>query len=397
MVEGAISAVREASDEGQFLLATLPPSKRHIRLALGIVAALVVAMLVIAPFADIPLPQIGAFIPVLQTAIIFAGLITSALLFSQFFVVGRTSLFALAISYLFAGLMMIPFMLTFPGAFSSTGLLGAGLQSTTYIGSFYRVGAALGVIAYALLRNSGSTTSLASRSPLVVIIWSVAAVIVIVCGLTWFAIARESLLPVIFIDSRHSDNAARVLQGTILASFFALALALVWVRCRSVLDLWLIVMCCTWLLFQVTMSVIVHERFTVGWYGARGYEVIATMVVLIALLSETTALYAKLARSLVRERRERDARQLVIETMVTTISHELKQPLGSIVINGHAALRWMAKPDFDEARVSIERAVSSAHRASEVLDSIRSLFKKDIHERAGLDANERHSTGADDG
>jgi hypothetical protein len=101
-------------------------------LAIGIVATLVVTVLVMAPFANIPLPQLGAFYPVILTINITADLITSALLFSQFFVVGRTALFVLAIGYLFTALMMIPFMLTFSGAFSSTGLLGAGPQSALY-------------------------------------------------------------------------------------------------------------------------------------------------------------------------------------------------------------------------------------------------------------------------
>jgi two-component system sensor histidine kinase UhpB len=129
------------SDEGQFLLATLPPSNRQIRLALGIIAALVVAVLIIAPFADMRLPQLGTFFPVLLTVMIVNDLITSALLLSQFFVVGRMALFVLAISYLFTGLMTVPFMLTYPGAFSPTGLLGAGLQSAIYIAIFYQVAA----------------------------------------------------------------------------------------------------------------------------------------------------------------------------------------------------------------------------------------------------------------
>jgi hypothetical protein len=87
------------SDEDQFLLATLPPSNRQIRLALGVIAALVVAVLIIAPFANIRLPQLGTFFPVLLTVVIVNDLITSALLLSQFFVVGRMALFVLAISY----------------------------------------------------------------------------------------------------------------------------------------------------------------------------------------------------------------------------------------------------------------------------------------------------------
>ena len=381
--------VRDASDEGQFLLATLPPSKRHIRLALGLVAALLVSVLVMAPFANIPLPQVGAFYPVVLSVNITADLITSALLFSQFFVVGRTALFVLAIGYLFTGLMMIPFMLTFPGAFSSTGLLGAGLQSALYLSLFFRAGASLGVIGYALLRNAGSTTSMSGRSPLIVIICSTAAVIAIVCGLTWLATAGEALLPIVFVDSRHTANhGALMVQVVILLSLYALALALLWARRPSVLDLWLMVMCCKWLLFLVTSNFLSDDRFTVGWYGARGYEVIAVMVVLVALLSETTALYAKLARTVVRERGAREARQVAMDAMAAAIAHELKQPLAAIAINGRAGLRWMAKPDLHEARAAIERMVSNAHRASEVIDGIRALFKRKIQGRESVNVND---------
>jgi len=381
--------VRETSDEGEFLLAILPPTKRHIRLAIGIVAALVVAVLVMAPFADIPLPQLGAFYPVILAINITADLITSALLFSQFFVVGRTALFVLAVGYLFTALMMIPFMLTFPGAFSSTGLLGAGLQSALYLSYFFRAGASLSVIGYALLRNAGSTTSMYRRSPLIVIVSSIAVVIAIVCGLTWLATAGEALLPVVFGDSRHVTNRGVLMaQVVLLFSLYALALALLWAGRRSVLDLWLMVMSCTWLLFLVMSNFLSGDRFTVGWYGARGYEVIAVMVVLVALLSETTALYAKLARTVVRERGAREARQVAMEAMGAAIAHELKQPLAAIATEGYAGLRWIAKPDLDEARASFESVVSGAHRASEVIDGIRSLFKREIHGRASLDVSE---------
>src|SRR5208282_2652982 len=200
------------------------------------------------------------------------------------------------------GLLTIPFMLVFPGGFSPTGLLGAGLQSAVLITVSYRLGVSLGLIAYALLRNADSTTSISDRSPLVIVIGSVAVVVAIVCGLTWLATAKEPLLPIIFADTVHRNRGAAMLFAVVQLALIALALALLRVRWRSVLDLWLMVVCLTELLFQIMSGFIVNERFTLGWYGARCYAVIATMVVLLALLSETTTLYAKLARSVVRER-----------------------------------------------------------------------------------------------
>jgi len=63
MQRSTSSQLRDTSDEDQFLLVTLPPSKRQIRLAVGIIAALVAVFLAIAPFANVPLLQLSAFYP----------------------------------------------------------------------------------------------------------------------------------------------------------------------------------------------------------------------------------------------------------------------------------------------------------------------------------------------
>ena len=103
------------SNEGTFLLVSLPPPKGHIRLALSIIVALLVIFFVMVPFANVQLPQLGTLYLVILTITMVSDLITSALLFSQFFVAGRTALFALAISYLFTGLLTIGFYAAFSG------------------------------------------------------------------------------------------------------------------------------------------------------------------------------------------------------------------------------------------------------------------------------------------
>jgi len=382
--------LREASTEGPFLLVSLPPTKEQIRLALGIVVALLVIFFALAPFADIQLPEVGAFYLVILTITMVNDLITSALLFSQFFAVGRTALFALAISYLFTGLLTIPFMLVFPGGFSTTGLLGAGLQSAVLITISYRLGISLGLIAYALLRNADRTTSVSDRSPTLVVMGSVAVVIAIVCGLTWAATAMEPLIPDIFVDTVHRDRSLAMSFAVVQLALIALALVLLWVRWRSVLDLWLMVACFTELLFQVMSGTIVNARFTVGWYGARCYAIIATIVVLLALLSEATTLYAKLARSVIRERSARAARQMTADAVVASIAHEIKQPLQGMVMSANAGLRWLdrAVPDLDAAKAALNRVATDGHRASAIIENVRALFKQDSRTFTPIDVNE---------
>jgi signal transduction histidine kinase len=384
--------MRETSDQQQFLLAGLPPSRGQIRFALGVVAALFGAFVVTAPFTYAQLPRIDAFIPALETAIVINDLITSILLFSQFFIVRRWALLVLGSSYLFTALIVIPHALTFPGAFALTGLLGAGQQSTVWIYIFWHAGAPLTVIIYALLkdRDAEGGASAPERSPVAVIGWSVVAVAATVCGLTWFAIAGDWFLPRVFLDNLQMNQSLSSRFGGLIILLDAVALALLWHRRRSVLDLWLMVMCCTWMLEGTISAVLINARFSLGWYAGRTYALVATILVLVVLLSETTTLYAHLARSVMKRRGEREGQQIAMDAMAASIAHEVNQPLSAIALNSQTALILLAKtpPDIDEARAALAGIASDSARASAVIASLRAMFKKDVHGRAWISVNE---------
>jgi signal transduction histidine kinase len=72
-----------------------------------------------------------------------------------------------------------------------------------------------------------------------------------------------------------------------------------------------------------------------------------------------------------------------------SIAHEVRQPLASIAANGSAALRWLKRttPDLGEAQAALERVVGEAHRASDVLGTIRSMFKKSDQKKGAVDVN----------
>jgi C4-dicarboxylate-specific signal transduction histidine kinase len=75
--------------------------------------------------------------------------------------------------------------------------------------------------------------------------------------------------------------------------------------------------------------------------------------------------------------------------LAAAIAHEVNQPLGAVVTNGSASLRWLAgqPPNFDEAREAIERAVREATRASDVIGRIRALLQKGTPQMERLDVN----------
>lgn len=113
----------------------LPPTTRQTWSAIAVAAIVVVAFGAVAPFAGRPLATLNAFFPSLDAIVFVSDLITAVLLFAQFSISRSRSILALASGYLFTALIVIPHALTFSGAFSPTGLLGAGPQN--WVVAFY--------------------------------------------------------------------------------------------------------------------------------------------------------------------------------------------------------------------------------------------------------------------
>jgi C4-dicarboxylate-specific signal transduction histidine kinase len=84
------------------------------------------------------------------------------------------------------------------------------------------------------------------------------------------------------------------------------------------------------------------------------------------------------------------SRLTMMAQIAASIAHEIKQPLSAIVANGNAASRWLAKnpPDLEEVQASLNRVVMEGHRAAEVIESIRAMFRQAPREKDRLDVND---------
>ena len=82
--------------------------------------------------------------------------------------------------------------------------------------------------------------------------------------------------------------------------------------------------------------------------------------------------------------------RMAMGEMAASIAHEIKQPLAAIATNANAGLRWLgnSEPDLTEARVAFKRVVDDCHRADEVINGIRMMFKKDAPVMVPQDINE---------
>ena len=148
-------------------------------------------------------------------------------------------------------------------------------------------------------------------------------------------------------------------------------------RRTSVLDMWLLVMLSGWLA-QSILNVPIQARFTVGWYSLFILMLVSNLIVMIALIAETSWLYARLALSTSARKREREARLMSMDAVAAAISHEVGQPLSAVTTNTKAGINWLSRetPNVEEALKSLRAIGDAGQRTFDVIKSVRTMFAR---------------------
>ena len=123
-----------------------PPNRAQIRFGYLIVGVLIATLLLVLPYRDVRLRDVTAFIPTVDSIMFVGDLVTATLLYGQSSLFQSRALLVLATGYLFGALLLIPHAMTFPGAFSSEGLLGAGVNTTGWLSVWQRAAFPIAVI-----------------------------------------------------------------------------------------------------------------------------------------------------------------------------------------------------------------------------------------------------------
>jgi PAS domain S-box-containing protein len=82
------------------------------------------------------------------------------------------------------------------------------------------------------------------------------------------------------------------------------------------------------------------------------------------------------------------ARVATLGEMAASIAHEINQPLGAIVNNANACLRWLTAYNMEEVRHSAEVIRGDARRTAEIIQRIRSFAKKAPPQKDWIDLNQ---------
>jgi len=273
-----------------------PPGRRVVRTARAVALLSLVVFVCLVPFARVPLMPIPAFVPIYESALVLNDLFTTGLLLGQFVITRSRALLALACGYLFTATLTVGHMLTFPGLFAPGGLLGAGRQSTAWIYMFWHAGFPLAVLAYAFLRGRADAVQ-SHRVSLRAMALVIGATLCAALGCLVLTTAGESWLPAI-MAANHYTHVMMSVAGTTWGLCVAALLVLWHRRPYATMDIWLMVVLCVSVCDVALSAVFNAGRFDLGFYAGRIYGLLAASVVLLLLLIEHSAVYARLSAAL---------------------------------------------------------------------------------------------------
>ena len=387
----AVESLPTGSDRDHLpiVIAAMPTSARERRIAFSVIIVLAVIDVMVAPFASVRLARVDGFIPAVQTVMCVIDLLTATLLFTQYSIYPARAVLAVASGYVFSGLFAFIQTLAFPDVYSPTGLIGDGLNSAAWIFALWHTTFPLALIIYALSKDRRDVGRPAGRSIAVNLTVTITFVLVATAALTWLAVDGVTYLPALYINTLQQTPAANNVNIFLWVANLA-AFVLLFVRRRTILDLWLIVVLFAWWPNFLVAIFYTYVRFSAGWYVARVVALVAGSTLLVALLAESSALYARLTNAYLLLRRERADRLVSVQAATAAMAHELRQPLTAIATRGVAGLNWLKRtpPELNRASECLDSMVDATYRANEIIAAIRGLFKDAPTQRAMIQIND---------
>jgi signal transduction histidine kinase len=418
----SMSTSHAASDDDGAFLSRAAVGSRELRLCLALIGISAVVFVICIPYVREPLQASPAFVAIYNAVSTLNDLTTAIILFGQFSILRSRALLLLAGGYLFASLISFVQLLTFPGMFSDTGLLGAGSQTALWLCVFWHGGFPLVVIFYALSYDSGREILAPPR----IAIAAAAAIAIGAVFACWFAATwgteNARLLPPMLDKSGFTPWQRVVNLADVLFVLVAFVLLSKQPR-HSLLNLWLMVVMGYWFCDITLSSYLNATRYDLGFYAGRIYGALAASFVLAVLVLENSRLYRRLAFAASRLRERATELLRANETLQSEIAHrkraeeglreaqaelarvsrmtamgeltfsladEVNHPLGAMMINAETCLRWLSHevPNVEGARTIASMIVKDGTRAAETIARVQQLFDRGAPLREPVDVND---------
>jgi signal transduction histidine kinase len=396
--------------------------RRELRVCLLVVGVSAVVFVACVPYVRAALPHSPAFVAVYNAISTLNDFTTAIILFGQFTILRSRALLLLASGYLFASFISIVQLLTFPGMFSASGLLGAGSQTALWLCVFWHGGFPLVILLYALCHGSGRHVA----APPYIAITSAATAVSVAMLTCWLAATwgaeNGRVLPAL-LDEKGFTRWQRVVN---LADVVLVIVAFVLLAIRSrhkLLNLWLMVVMGYWFCDITLSSFLNGGRYDLGFYAGRVYGALAASLVLAVLVLENSRLYRRLAiaanrlkeratellranetlqREIITRKRAQEAlrqaqselarvsRVTAMGTLTSSLAHEVNHPIGAIIMNAETCLRWLSHevPNVERARAIASMIAKDGARASVTVTRLQKLFDKGAPLRESVNIND---------
>lgn len=300
-----------------------------------------------------PGPVVPAILPMLMGCVIITELMSAYVLLSQFLELRYPALAVVGAAYLFSGLLVIPYLLTFPKVFAPNGLFGANEQTALILWGVWHAGFPLLVLAYVIVQKRfGSTTCSAGRAR--GFTFGIVATCISIAVTALLLTTRFSnSLPTFIHEGQFTDLSQRVLLP-LICSFDVAALAVLFgvLRGRTVVSMWLSLAVLA-SLCDAIMG-LVAARYSFGWYAGKIFAVASSTFILGAFVNESWALYRKLAKANLELQRLHEAeRQQATERVEYLAHHDALTGLNNRVRFQERLVEGIAAASRHDARLAL--------------------------------------------
>jgi PAS domain S-box-containing protein len=279
-----MSAQQSGAEIGR-ISAGSPPAHSAFTISIAFICTYAIFALAVIPFAGNPGPKVPGISVLFAATIVATELPTSFLLFARFRANPHWSLLILGSAFLYSALMVVPHLLTYPGAvLTDQTLVGGSKQASGYIFVSWVFGFALLTFVSVIFETCASRHQSALERVDRAVCTAVSAVSIVVLSVALIAILLGDHLPAVTKESSNWTGLNRFLVLTATA-LIAGTIAIVLCSIRNELFLWLAMMLTAVAVAQI-LSGVGGARYTVGWLTARLTWIISGCVLFLYFLRQ---------------------------------------------------------------------------------------------------------------
>lgn len=262
--------------------------------------------------------RLPSFLAAVCGAVIIAELLSSLVFFGYERTQRDARYLLLAAAYCCSGCIAVPYLLTFPGIISSSGLFGATEQTAPYLWvcwhALFPALILVAVLAPSPWRMKTGLQSLALASAVIAIAIAIAA------ATTWLLTIQADALPNLRSHDVFLDDVARIVAPVICA-LDALALAALLRNPQRYPGM------TAWLAISLIASAldtvvgVLSARYSYGWYAGKIFSVISPTAILVAYFIEMFDLQSNLSNKTTELRLENEAEREGTQERLRYLAH----------------------------------------------------------------------------